>query len=214
VAVLVVGDSIRDAAGLLTAGGRPWLGQRQLIGHRLACVLVAPLPDAIGQERDPRTEDVGQPGSLQRDLIALGDHPGISDHRYVGQIVSGLERVDHRQHRGSLGLIALEGLHPHREARGVGEQPDRDLRVAAGRPFGCRRVVVGRFVLGRFLVVWFEAVGFEASSRGTTGAQSFDEAGRGESLTPVFKHVRKARHVCSRRGVRVPNGRQALPDAN
>jgi hypothetical protein len=63
-AELVVGDPIRDPASLLTAGGRPRLGQYQLIRYRFAGVFVPPFAHHVGQERNPRTQDVGQPGGL------------------------------------------------------------------------------------------------------------------------------------------------------
>lgn len=42
-----------------------------------------------------------------------------------------LEGVDHRQHGGGLGLVALERLHHQRKPRRVGEQTDGDLPVQA-----------------------------------------------------------------------------------
>jgi hypothetical protein len=63
--------------------------------------------------------------------LASGDHPGIGDHGHIGEVVGGLEGVDHRQHGGSLGLVALEGFHGQREPRSVGEQPDGDLRISS-----------------------------------------------------------------------------------
>ena len=111
VAVLVVHDPIRDPAGLLRAAGRPRLGQHQLIGNSLVGVFVAPFADHVGQKRDAGAQDERQPRGLQRDLVGFRDHAGISDHGDIAELVSGLERVDHRQHRGGLGLVALEGLH-------------------------------------------------------------------------------------------------------
>jgi hypothetical protein len=43
-------------------------------------------------------------------------------------MVGGHERGDRGQHRGRLRGVALERLHHQREPRGVGEQPDGDLR--------------------------------------------------------------------------------------
>ncbi len=63
-----------------------------------------------------------RPRGLQRDLVGLRDHAGIGDHRDIGELVSGLERVDHRQHGGGLGLVALERLNRQREPGRVGEQ--------------------------------------------------------------------------------------------
>lgn len=59
VAVLVVDDPIRKAAGLLAAGGWPGLGEHQPVGDRVIGVLVAPLAYYIGQERNLRAENVG-----------------------------------------------------------------------------------------------------------------------------------------------------------
>ena len=94
-------------------------------------MLVAPLAHHIGQIRDAGAEDERQPGGLQRDLVGLGDHPGIGDDGDIGQLVGGLEGVDDRQHGGGLGLVALERRHRQREPGGVGEQPEGDLRFQA-----------------------------------------------------------------------------------
>ena len=126
-AELVVDDPIRDAAGLLAAGGRPRLGQHQPVGNRLIWVFVAPLAHHVGQMRDTGAQDERQPGGLQGDLVGLGDHPGIGDHGDIGQLVGGLEGVDHRQHRGGLGLVALERLNRQREPGRVGQQAEGDL---------------------------------------------------------------------------------------
>lgn len=123
VAALVVGDPIRDPAGALRTGGRPRLGQHQLIGHRFARVFVAPFAHHIGQEWNPDAQDVGQPDGRHGDLVGFGDHPGIGDHRHVGEIMGGLEGVDHRQHHGGLGFIALQRLDRQREPSGISEQP-------------------------------------------------------------------------------------------
>lgn len=56
---LVVDDPIEDAAGLLATGGRPRLGQHELIGHRLRGVCGVPFADDVGQERDAGAQDVG-----------------------------------------------------------------------------------------------------------------------------------------------------------
>ena len=131
VAKLVVHEPIRDPARLLRTAGRPRLGQHQLIRNCLVGVLVAPLTDHVGQKRDAGAEDERQSRGLQRDLVGFGDHAGISDDGDVGELVSGFERIDDRQHGGGLGFVALEGLHPQGKAGGVGEQSDRDLRIQA-----------------------------------------------------------------------------------
>jgi hypothetical protein len=79
-------------------------------------MLVTPFAHDIGQIRDSRAEDVGQPSGGQGDLVGLGDHPGIGHHGDISELVGGLERVDHRHHGGRLGLVALEGLNGQREA--------------------------------------------------------------------------------------------------
>ena len=81
--------------------------------------------------RDARTQDVGQPGSLQGDLVGLGDHARVDDHRHVAQLVSGLEGVDDWQHGGGLGFVALERRHRQEEPGGVGQQAQSDLRFEA-----------------------------------------------------------------------------------
>ena len=43
-----------------------------------------------------------------------------------------LKRGDGGQHRGGLGLVALERLDHQREPGRIGEQPDGDLRLEAG----------------------------------------------------------------------------------
>ena len=131
VAVLVVDDPIGDAAGLLTAGGRPRLGEDLPVGDVSPGCLSRHSRTTSGTNgmRVPRMND--NPEALQRDLVGLGDHAGIGDDGDVGEMVGGLERVDHRQHGGGLGLVALERLHRQREPRRVGEQPDGDLRLQA-----------------------------------------------------------------------------------
>jgi hypothetical protein len=68
---------------------------------------------------------------LDRGLVGLRDHAGIGDDGHVAELVSNLEGVDNRQHRGGLGPIALERLHHQRKAGYVGKQPDGDLRFQA-----------------------------------------------------------------------------------
>jgi hypothetical protein len=126
---LVVHDPIRDAACLLTAGGRPRLGQHQLIGNSLLGVLVMPLAHHVGQKRNPCAQDVGQPCCLQRDLVGLRDHPRISDDGDIGQAVGGLGGVDDRQHGRGLGLVALERLDSQRKPGSISQQPEGDLRL-------------------------------------------------------------------------------------
>ena len=109
--------------------GRPGLGEHQPVGDRLTGVFVAPFAHHIGQVRNAGTEDVGQPRGLQRHLVGFRDHPGISDHGHVGELMCGLEGVDDRHHRGGLGLVALERRDVEREPGGVGEQAQGDLRV-------------------------------------------------------------------------------------
>jgi hypothetical protein len=46
-------------------------------------------------------------------------------------LVSGLERVDDRQHGGGLGLVALERFDGQREPGGIGEQSEGDLGIQA-----------------------------------------------------------------------------------
>jgi hypothetical protein len=90
-------------------------------------VVVAPFAHHIGQERNPGAQDERQPRRLQRDLVGFRDHPGIGDHRHVGEIVGGPEGVDDRHHGGGLGFVALKRGHRQREPRRVGEQPEGDL---------------------------------------------------------------------------------------
>ena len=111
-----------------TAGGRPRLGQRQPVCNGFIGVLFAPFAHDIGQVRDAGAQDERQSSGLQGDLVSFRDHPGISNHRHIGEAVGGLEGVDDGQHGGGLGFVALEGLHRQREPGGVGEQPDGDLR--------------------------------------------------------------------------------------
>ena len=91
-------------------------------------MLVTPFAHHVGQERNPRTED-GQPRGLKGDLVGFRDHPGISNHRHVGELVGGLEGVDHRNHGGGLGFVALKGRHVEREPGRIGEQTEGDLGI-------------------------------------------------------------------------------------
>jgi hypothetical protein len=67
-----------------------------------------PLGDHIGNVGDALAEDERQPGRLDLFLVRLAHHPRISHDRDVGQLMSGHERLDHRQHDLSLGLVPLE----------------------------------------------------------------------------------------------------------
>ena len=96
---------------------------------RLIRMLFVPLSNHVRDVRDVGTEDERQTGGLDGLLVARGHHPGIGDHGDLGQVVGGLERADDRQHRGGLGLVALERVEHQREPGPVGEQPDRDLRL-------------------------------------------------------------------------------------
>jgi hypothetical protein len=55
------------------------------------------------------SEDARQPGRLDLVLIGLGHHPGVRDDGDVGELVSGHECLDDRQHCLRLGHVALEG---------------------------------------------------------------------------------------------------------
>jgi hypothetical protein len=79
-------------------------------------VCVAPLAHHVGQKRDTGTQDERQFGGGDSDLIGFGDHPRISDHRHIRQLVGSLERGNHRQYRRRLGLVTLERLHRQRES--------------------------------------------------------------------------------------------------
>ena len=59
VPALVVGDPIRDPAGLFRTGRRPRLGQHQPIRNCLIGVFVTPFTHHIGQERNSGAQDVG-----------------------------------------------------------------------------------------------------------------------------------------------------------
>ena len=85
-AVLVVGDAIGDAAGLLRCW---WPAMAESAPD-------CPVPPRRGAwSRHSRTtsgrngmrapEDERQPRRLQRDLVGFGDHAGISDHGDVGR---------------------------------------------------------------------------------------------------------------------------------
>ena len=102
--VLIVHHPIGDPAGLLATRRRPRLGEYVPVGDVFAGVLLPPLCNDVGQERDPSTEDERQPGDVDRDLVGLRNHPRIRHDGHVGQLVSGLEGVDHRQHRGTTNL--------------------------------------------------------------------------------------------------------------
>ena len=128
VTVLVVDHPIRDASGLLGGGGRPRLGEHLLIRDLLTRVLGAPFADDLRHVGDAGAQDERQPGCGDGLLVGLGDHPGISHHGHIGELVGCFEGVDDRQHRVGLGLVAFERPHCQWEAGGIGEQPDGDLR--------------------------------------------------------------------------------------
>ena len=50
--------------------------------------------------------------SLQGLLVGGADHSGVSHDHHVVEVVGVHEVVDHRDHGGGLGLVALEGPGP------------------------------------------------------------------------------------------------------
>ena len=76
--------------------------------------------------RAPRMND--RPASSRGLLVAGRDHACVGHDRDVRELVGGHERLQRRDHREGLGLVALKRLHAEREAACVGEQADGDLR--------------------------------------------------------------------------------------
>jgi hypothetical protein len=65
----------------------------------------------------------------QRDLVGFGDHARVGDDRDISELVGDFERVDHWQHGGGLGPVALEGLNGQWEPQRIGQQAQGDLRL-------------------------------------------------------------------------------------
>jgi hypothetical protein len=68
---------------------------------------------------------------LDRLLTRRRHHARVGHDRHVEQLVSFHERLDRRQHRGRLGLVALERVDHQWESRRAGQQADGDLRFQA-----------------------------------------------------------------------------------
>jgi hypothetical protein len=73
--------------------------------------------------------DERQAGGLDLFLVGLGHHPRVRDNCDVRELVGGHERLEHRQQRLGLRLVALKRGDHQREPGPVGQQPDGDLRV-------------------------------------------------------------------------------------
>jgi hypothetical protein len=76
------------------------------ISDVLTGVLLAPLGDHVGHLGHTGAKDERQAGVLDRLLVGGRDHAGVRHDSDVGQLVGFHERLDRRQHRGRLGLVA------------------------------------------------------------------------------------------------------------
>jgi hypothetical protein len=59
----------------------------------------------------------------------LGHDAGVGDHGHAGELMSVLLGVDHRQHDGDRGVVALESLRHQREPGRAGKQTEGVLRI-------------------------------------------------------------------------------------
>jgi hypothetical protein len=98
---------------------RALLGQHRVIRRGLVGVFVAPFADHVGQERDARARDVGQPAACSATWLVAKIIPTSATTVTSESLVSSLVRVDHREHRRGLGLVALECLDCQREPVGI-----------------------------------------------------------------------------------------------
>jgi len=120
-----------------------------------------PVPGEVGGQvvgglGDPRADDEGEPGVLQCVQVAGREHPGVGDHDRLGHAVAGLERGQHGDQGGRLGLVALEQVHLEREPSRIDQQPDLDLRVdpvLLAHPHLAQVVLVGALEVQRRHVV-------------------------------------------------------------
>ena len=119
--------------------------------------------------RDPRADDETEAGVLNGFLVRCGHHSRVRDDRDVRQLVGDHERLDRRDHRERLGLVALERLEQERESAVVGQQPDRDLWFEAaflGEPRLPEPVTLIGFKVESGHVVQHQARRSEACLRG------------------------------------------------
>lgn len=84
--VLVVDDLVPTVVARACG---PGLGHDQAVGYRLTGVLAPPLGDDVGDVEVPRAEDERQSCSLDRLLIARGEHPCVRDDGDVDELVGG-----------------------------------------------------------------------------------------------------------------------------
>jgi hypothetical protein len=125
---------------------------------------------------DPRADDETEPGVLQRVEVTGREHPGISDHDHLRDLVPLGERGQHGDQGGGLGLVALEQVHLEGEPARVDQQPDLDLRVHAillAHPDPPQVVFVGALEVQRGHVV-------EDQGGGPVGADRVRPGRRGE----------------------------------
>lgn len=163
---------------LVARAGRPRLSEHVPVREVLAGVAFAPGGDDVGLLRDAGADDEGQAGVLNRFLVRGGHHAGVGDDGHVGQVVGGHERLDGRDHREGLCLVALERLDHQRESRMVGEQPDRDLRFEAaflGEPRLAEPVTLVGFEVERADVIQHEAGRAEPGVGGARGRNPLPE---------------------------------------
>jgi site-specific DNA recombinase len=116
-------------------GGLPCAHQARRL-QDLSVGEVVPVPfevpgQVVGGLGDPRADDETEPRVLQGVQIRGREHPCVGDNHQAGHAVTGLERAQHRDQRGRLGLVALEHVHLQGEAARIDQQPDLDLRVDA-----------------------------------------------------------------------------------
>ncbi len=156
-----------------------------------------------GSLRHARADDEPQPGLIQRFEVRGGEHPGVGDHDEVVQPVPGLETLNDRQDRRSLGLVAFPAADLQREPVTVDQQPDDDLWVDPAF-LGVADLTQPVFVLG-----------LEVQRRDVVQAQTDVPAGgrvgeaRGGDLVPVATSASPAqrafhRRVARRRPAQVP----------
>jgi hypothetical protein len=106
-----------------------------------------------------------------------------------------MNAVIYRQHRGRFGLVSREGVDHQREPRGVGEQPDGDLRVRPplfGEPWFAEPIGSIGLEIQRAHVVEHQAGRAQASTRRAGGRQRLPPlVGREHWQATVHRPIRR-----------------------
>lgn len=137
-------DSVR-IQGLPPSGGDGLDDLAILDGGAVPMEVGSKVPGGLSQ---PGADDEVQVRFIQCLQVRGGEHAGVSRDDHVGDLVTGLEVLDDRDHRAGLGQVPLETADIEREPGAVHEQPDHDLGIHAtflGEPDLAELVFLLRF---------------------------------------------------------------------